>query len=474
MPHKYRLVHFNTRLEFDNQVQNWGEINDNEFWNCLVFIKDTKEIYTHGQFYDCAKYNDEELNQLVSDLSKKTDELESDKADAIHTHSYEDLLSNNDPNKILVSTESSFILKDIEELTGVSNTSKQLRFYCIEPVTVTVNGIDQVYDSNSFVNLFFKDNDVFSITTTSSSSILTLDAWPGYLGYYYDWLEGVQTFTGIIFDMNDVAMYSKWSQGNQGRYRVQFAQYINCVFWSDNSYVSDVNSRTNYTIYYSEQLPLCYSTIPENTFKAFYCAYGVKNDPNWANPIYRQSFSQATWATQVFSYYGAHFIGVYNMDSSYFNIPLPKDCRGLMYGAPNIMHAGVFDASNTTNFGATSGSWREAFGLCSCLSILYIKNLKVSLNLSWSPISIESIKYIIANSINTSKITIYLSPFTWNRLTDDIVSDATAKNITLSLISTNYSDDLRFGTVLTKAHQELSSSEKDIVHENLELDWIEY
>lgn len=128
MPHKYRLVHFNTRLEFDNQVQNWEEINDNEFWNCLVFIKDTKEIYTHGQFYDCAKYNDEELNQLVSDLSKKTDELESDKADAIHTHSYEDLLSNNDPNKILVSTESSFILKDIEELTGVSNTSKQLRF----------------------------------------------------------------------------------------------------------------------------------------------------------------------------------------------------------------------------------------------------------------------------------------------------------------------------------------------------------
>ena len=147
----------------------------------MVFIKDTKEIYTHGQFYDCAKYNDEELNQLVSDLSKKTDELESDKADAIHTHSYEDLLSNNDPNKILVSTESSFILKDIEELTGVSNTSKQLRFYCIEPVTVTVNGIDQVYDSNSFVNLFFKDNDVFSITTTSSSSILTLDAWTGYL-----------------------------------------------------------------------------------------------------------------------------------------------------------------------------------------------------------------------------------------------------------------------------------------------------
>ena len=45
-------------------------------------------------------------------------------------------------------------------------------------------------------------------------------------------------------------MYSKWSQGNQGSYQVQFAQYINCIFWSDNPYVSDVSKRTNlYTLY---------------------------------------------------------------------------------------------------------------------------------------------------------------------------------------------------------------------------------
>lgn len=352
MENKYKLTHFNTRENFDNKVLNPFEHND--FWNDLVFIKDTKEIYTHGQFYDCSEYDDTEIKELIS---QKTEQLEANKANIVHEHSYTDLLSDSNPNKVLVSTDYSFVLKDIEELIGVTNTSRQLKFYCIEPVTVVINNdIIQTYDANSSVNLFFKDDDVFEITPTSNSSILTLEAWPGYLGYYYDWLEGVQTFTGIIFDMNDVEMYSKWNQGNQGRYNVQFAQYINCVFWSDNPYVSDLASRTNYTLYYSEQLPLCYSIIPENTFKSFYCAYGVKNDPNWSNPIYRESFAAATWATQVFSYYGAHFIGVYNMDSSAFNIPLPKDCRGLMYAAPNIMHAGVFDASKTTNFGAKSGS----------------------------------------------------------------------------------------------------------------------
>jgi hypothetical protein len=30
--------------------------------------------------------------------------------------------------------------------------------------------------------------------------------------------------------MNAEDMYSKWSQGNQSDYQVQFAQYLNCIF----------------------------------------------------------------------------------------------------------------------------------------------------------------------------------------------------------------------------------------------------
>jgi hypothetical protein len=267
------------------------------------------------------------------------------------------------------------------------------------------------------------------------------------LGVYYPWLEGIKQFSNILFDMNNVEMYSKWSQGNQGAYQAQFAQYVNCVFWSDNPYVSDVNKRTNYTLYYSSELPLCYSSIPDNTFKSFYFAYNVTCDPNWSNPAYKESFSKATWATQVFSYYGLHSIGLFDMDSSRFNITLPKDCRGLMYQSTAIENAGTFDAINVTNFGAKSGSWRDAFGWCTSLRNLFIKNLKVNLNISWSPINYESISFIIAKAANTSAITISVSPYTYNLLKDSDFELATSKNITIKLVTTNYVEDRRLNAI---------------------------
>jgi hypothetical protein len=196
-------------------------------------------------------------------------------------------------------------------------------------------------------------------------------------------------------------------------------------------------------MYYSSELPLCYSSIPDNTFKAFYFAYNVTCDPNWSNPAYKESFAKATWATQVFSYYGLHSIGLFDMDSSRFNITLPKDCRGLMYYAPNVLNAGVFDAVNVTNFGAKSGSWRDAFSCCYTLTNLYIKNLKVNLNISWSPINQQSLNFILSKAANTNAITIWLSPHTYYGLTEANKTLAVEKNITLSLIATNTSEDNR-------------------------------
>ena len=326
-------------------------------------------------------------------------------------------------------------------------TDTELKFYCVEPVSVSLNGEITEYAANTYVDLFFNSTDNFEIIPTSNYSITLLSAFPGAISTFYPWLEGVQVFDGILFDMNDLSMYEKWNQGHQGQYRVQFAQYSNCIFWSDNPYVSDVNKRTNYTLYYSSQLPLCYSRIPENTFKAFYCAYGVNSDPNWSNPTYKDSFAQANWATQVFSYYGLHSIGVFDQDSSLFTITLPKDCRGLMYAAGNILNAGIFDASNVTNFGAKSGSWRDAFGFCSTLRNLYIKNLKVNLNISWSPVNQDSLNFILSNAANTTRITISLSPDTYYNLTTENISIANEKNINLELITTNMSQDKRLGSI---------------------------
>ena len=121
-----------------------------------------------------------------------------------------------------------------------------------------------------------------------------------------------------------------------------------------------------------------------------------------------------------------------------------------MFYARNTEAAGTFDATNVTNFGAKSGSWREAFGYCSSLKRLYIENLKVSLNISWSPIDYESIYYIISNAANTSAITISVSPYTYNLLDSSDFELATSKNITIELLTSNYVEDKRFNLVAYK------------------------
>lgn len=348
--------------------------------------------------------------------------------------------------------DSKFISEDkVKELFKSLNSDKALRFYCVEDVTVVTNDVPVTYPANSNVEVKFIDTDVFEIIPTSNNSILALNGFPGALGTYYPWLEGVKQFSNILFDMNDEAFYSKWSQGNQGAYQVQYAQYLNCIFWSDNPYISDVSKRTNYTLYNTSQLPLCYSSIPDNTFKAFYLAFNVNSDPNWGNQAYRDSFAKATWATQVFSYYGARTIGIFGHDDPDFNIVLPKDCRGLMYQSTAIENAGTFDAINTTNFGAKSGSWRDAFGQCSSLRNLFIKNLTVNLNVSWSPINYESIYFIISKAANTKQITISVSPYTYNLLGPSDFELATSKNIVIELITTNYVEDKRLGQIANKA-----------------------
>ena len=348
--------------------------------------------------------------------------------------------------------DSNFISEEeVRNMVGNLSSDRVLRFYCVEDVTIITNGVSKTYPANSSVEVKFLDTDVFEIVPTSDNSILALNAWPGALGTYYSWLEGVKQFSNILFDMNNEEFYSKWSQGNQGMYQVQFAQYSNCIFWSDNPYVSDVSKRTNYTLYYTSQLPLCYSTIPDNTFKAFYLAFGVNSDPNWSNKAYRDSFAKANWATQVFSYYGARTIGIFGHDDPDFNIVLPKDCRGLFCEATAVENAGTFDAINVTNFGAKSGSWRDAFRLCSSLRNLYIKNLKVNLNVSWSPINYDSIYFIISTAANTNAITISVSPYTYNLLSQADFELAASKNITIELITTNYIEDRRLSEITNKA-----------------------
>lgn len=69
--------------------------------------------------------------------------------------------------------------------------------------------------------------------------------------------------------------------------------------------------------------------------------------------------------------------------------------------------------------------------------------MKVSINVSWSPINQAALEYIINNAANTSAITISLSPHTYHQLNDTIRANAAAKNITLELLTVNASQDSR-------------------------------
>ena len=60
-----------------------------------------------------------------------------------------------------------------------SNTS--LGFYCIEEVTVIVNGISKIYPANSNVQMSLAEDDVFEILPTSDNSILALTSFPNAL-----------------------------------------------------------------------------------------------------------------------------------------------------------------------------------------------------------------------------------------------------------------------------------------------------
>jgi hypothetical protein len=89
--------------------------------------------------------------------------------------------------------------------------------------------------------------------------------------------------------------------------------------------------------------------------------------------------------------------------------------------------------------------------MCYSLKNLYIKNLKVNLNLSWSPINYESIYYIISTAANEKTITISVSPYTYNLLGPSDFELAASKNIAIELISTNYTEDRRLGEIANKA-----------------------
>jgi hypothetical protein len=82
--------------------------------------------------------------------------------------------------------------EQVKALVDNLNSDLTLRFYCVEDVTIITNGVSKVYPANSNVEVKFLETDIWEIVPTSNNSILQLNGFPGALGTYYPWLEGVK------------------------------------------------------------------------------------------------------------------------------------------------------------------------------------------------------------------------------------------------------------------------------------------
>lgn len=77
-----------------------------------------------------------------------------------------------------------------------------------------------------------------------------------------------------------------------------------------------------------------------------------------------------------------------------------------------------------------SAKWNNTFGYCTALEDVRIRNLRSSLSFKdSSKLSLSSLQYLVTNASNTSPITITLHPDAYARLTDELIAQATAKQI---------------------------------------------
>ena len=62
-----KLIHFKTKQKFNEELAKGNILNTS-----IIFIQDTKEIYTHGTYYDGSKLDIDDLKEKISKIKKQT------------------------------------------------------------------------------------------------------------------------------------------------------------------------------------------------------------------------------------------------------------------------------------------------------------------------------------------------------------------------------------------------------------------
>ena len=331
-----------------------------------------------------------------------------------------------------------------------------LSFYTTKPVSVVVSAAnDDVrtveFSANTIASVNIKEDDEFVINNPQSG-ITAVYSWPGVCEEWQDWFDDVQLWSNTIFHFSDGSNTyidpEHWHGTNQqGRFGVTEAQYKNCIFWDDNPMTNNVNTGPYFILHKTIECPLFYSTISANTYSWVKEPYNVLLNPNWNNPVFISSFESGPGSARgymVFSYCNQRSIPSATFtdpDVGTNIITLPAAINGLCsYGGMETV--GTFDATNVTNWQTGSTNWNAPFIGCYKLKELRIQNLKANLNVSWSPLSYESLSYLVENAANTSPITIQVSSRSYYDIDDALRSAAATKNITFVCVSGNNKNDV--------------------------------
>ena len=394
----------------------------------------------------------------------------------------ETLSIRNSLDKVVTFSNDNKIEEKIEDRVTSLMHGSRLSFYTKDDITVSISDKasgnlkrTESFSANTIASTNVQLDESFVINNTNNS-VLYVYSWPSVCEQWYDWFDDVLAWENTIFHFSDgTNTYidaSHWHGTNaQGKFGVTEAQYKNCIFWDDNPMTNNLNSGPYFYLHKTIECPLFYSTISANTYSNVREPYNILLNPNWNNPIFINSFESGPGGArgyQVFSYCNQRSIPSATFtdpDVGTNIITLPAAINGLCaYGGMETI--GTFDATNVTNWLTGSTNWNSPFISCYKLRELRIKNLKASLNISWSPISYESLKYIVDNAANENAITIYVSSRSYYDIDETLFNAASAKNITFTVISANYKDDAIWEDVATLKSQTIPTKTSDLTNDS--------
>lgn len=118
---------------------------NNPYYYYIGFIQSTKEIYTHGKFYDCSKYDDSGIKQLIQSLE---DDLTAELTNKVDISAYESLVAEVEENELVTA----------KALTDLNNSKANIHdiptdYVSDEEFDMLVATVETKIDANDLVTI---------------------------------------------------------------------------------------------------------------------------------------------------------------------------------------------------------------------------------------------------------------------------------------------------------------------------------